>query len=161
VAGSAPALTADGATVYACSANGTVYALSSASGAIQWTAEIGPVASASPAIGADGSLYVGSTDGRLYALSPTGAVAWATPLGGTLSTPAIGTDGAVYLTSSNRGVYKMHALVGATGAIKWSATLKWGNISPPAPSIGPDGTLMVSWAEVTYAYAAVPVAAPM
>ena len=36
----------------------------------------------SPAIGADGTIYVGSDDGKLYAINPDGTQKWAFTTGG-------------------------------------------------------------------------------
>lgn len=63
-------------TVYFASGDGNVYALSAATGALQWKFHTGNVVHASPAI-ADGVLYIGSWDSYLYALdATTGQVRW-------------------------------------------------------------------------------------
>ena len=52
----------------------------------------------SPAIGADGTIYVGGGDDRkLYAVNPNGTQKWAfTTTGNTTGSPAIGADGTIY-----------------------------------------------------------------
>ena len=53
---------------------------------------------ASPAIGADGTIFVGSCDRNLYALNPDGTQKWAFPTGDyNASSPAIGADGTIYI----------------------------------------------------------------
>ena len=62
-----------------------------------------------PAIGSDGTVYVGSKDHKLYALSgKTGAKLWEFETGDYVSSsPAIGTDGTVYVGSND---HKLNAI---------------------------------------------------
>ena len=95
----------------------------------------------SPAIGADGTIYVGSTigDGNLYAVNSDGTQKWvfagvsADPFG---SAPAIGTDGTIYVSSLSHSIYA----VTDNGA---SATQKWkfatGGEVFSSPAISADG----------------------
>jgi outer membrane protein assembly factor BamB len=59
----------------------------------------------SPAIGADGAVYVASQDGKLYALDGlTGGKRWSYPLlpyGDSTNSPAIGADGTVYAAAAS------------------------------------------------------------
>ena len=61
----------------------------------------------SPAIGADGTVYVGSDDKNVYALDgATGAKKWEFKTGGGVrSSPAIGADGTLYIGSIDKKVY--------------------------------------------------------
>ena len=61
----------------------------------------------SPAIGADGTVYIGSSDKKVYALDgKTGAKKWEFVTGGKVeSAPAIGVDGTVYIGSFDGNVY--------------------------------------------------------
>jgi outer membrane protein assembly factor BamB len=72
----------------------------------------------SPAIGSDGTVYVGSYSGKVYALDgKTGVKKWEFVTGDNVySSPAIGSDGTVYIGSNDKEVY---ALDGRTGAKKW------------------------------------------
>ncbi len=75
--------------------DGKVYALNGVTGAKKWefqTTEGGVYSS--PAIGSDGTVYVGSEDGNVYALNgATGAKKWEFLTGGWVySSPAIGSD---------------------------------------------------------------------
>ena len=65
----------------------------------QWAFPTGDGIGSSPAIGADGTIYVGSCDGNLYAINPNGTEQWAFPLGVLSSCPAIGADGTIYVGS--------------------------------------------------------------
>src|SRR5208337_243194 len=61
----------------------------------------GSIEGSSPAIGSDGTVYIGSNDGKLYAVSNNGTSAstkWTYATGGPItSSPAIGSDGTVYI----------------------------------------------------------------
>ncbi len=67
--------------------------------------------SSSPAIAADGTVYVGSSDKKLYAISPpasgaSGVLRWAFATGERIeSSPAIGPDGTVYVGSFDGTLY--------------------------------------------------------
>ena len=64
-----------------------------------------PVAS-SPAIAADGTVYVGSDDGTVWAIGLNGDVRWTYKTGGTVfSSPAIAPDGTVYVGSADGRLY--------------------------------------------------------
>jgi outer membrane protein assembly factor BamB len=109
-------------------------------GTKKWEFETeGPVGS-SPAIGSDGTVYVGSFDKKVYALNgATGAKKWEFLTGGGVpSSPAIGSEGTVYVGSYDKKVY---ALNGATGAKKWEF-LTGGEVWS-SPAIGSDGTVYV------------------
>ena len=95
----------------------------------------------SPAIGADGTIYVGSFDGHLYAFNPDGTQQWAFPTGGVIwSSPAIGADGTIYVGSNDYHLYAINP----DGTQKW--TFKTGNAITASPAIGINGTIYIgSW----------------
>jgi outer membrane protein assembly factor BamB len=108
--------------------------------AVKWMHAMAFNESSSPAIGADGTLYVGSGDHSVYAFNPLdGSVKWTHATGGVVaSSPAIGADGTVYIGSDDGNVY---ALNPADGSVKWSTpvTHPWSS-----PAIGADGTVCIS-----------------
>ena len=60
----------------------------------------------SPAIGFDGTVYVGSYKGSLYAINRSGVKLWAFETGREVQpSPAIGSDGTVYVGSVDKKVY--------------------------------------------------------
>ena len=63
--------------------------------------------SSSPAIGRDGTVYVGSDDNKLYAINgKTGEKLWEFERGRAVqSSPAIGSDGTVYVGSDDNKLY--------------------------------------------------------
>lgn len=87
----------------------------------------------SPAIGSDGTIYVGSEDGNLYAINPDGTLKWSYwAIVGPFSSPGIGSDGTI---------------VDNLGAINPNGTLKWSYDSwfyaSSSPAIGSDGTIYI------------------
>src|ERR1051326_8646519 len=62
----------------------------------------GGALNASPAIAPDGTIYFGSEDKNLYALTPTGALKWKIDLGAPMgSSPAIAADGTIYVANGS------------------------------------------------------------
>jgi outer membrane protein assembly factor BamB len=62
----------------------------------------------SPAIAADGTLYVGSQDDYLYAISPSGEQLWRARADDDIdSSPVVGDDGAIYFGSDDRHVHAL------------------------------------------------------
>ena len=61
----------------------------------------------SPAIGSDGTIYVGSHDKKLYAINgKSGVKLWDFETGGSVgSSPAIGSDGTIYVGSVDKKLY--------------------------------------------------------
>ncbi len=108
-------------------------------GQLKWAFQTGGMIGSSPAIGADGTVYVGSYDNNLYALDGvTGTTKWTFATGFWVeSSPAIGADGTVYIGSGNGNIY---ALDGETGAKKWSFVVTLGM---PSLAIGADGTVCI------------------
>jgi outer membrane protein assembly factor BamB len=93
----------------------------------------------SPAIGSDGTIYVGSEDHNLYALYSDGNEKWGFTTGDRIvfSSPAIGPDGTIYIGSYDGRLY----------AINPNGTKKWdfltGKYIESSPAIGSDGTIYV------------------
>jgi len=76
----------------------------------------GKIICSSPAVGDDGTVYIGSWDTCLYAVHPDGTIKWKYRTnGGIASSPAVGDDGTVYVGSYDRYV---HA-VNPDGTLKW------------------------------------------
>ena len=86
-----------------------------------WEFETGDVVDSSPAIGSDGTVYVGSYDDKLYAINgKSGVKLWEFETGGRVtSSPAIGSDGTVYVGSTDKKVY---AINGKNGVKLWAVS---------------------------------------
>ena len=104
---------------------------------VRWFAETsGPIWS-SPVIGLDGTVYVTTLDGWLYAFSPKGRERWRLELGGIIAaSPAIAADGTIYV-GNNRYLYA----IAPEGKIRWKGYL--GQLTSTSPMIAPDGTVYV------------------
>ena len=72
-----------------------------------WEFETGGKVTSSPAIGSDGTVYVGSHDNKLYAINgKSGVKLWEFETGDSVySSPAIGSDGTVYVGSYDKKLY--------------------------------------------------------
>lgn len=81
--------------------------IGSASDTLLGTFPTGGAVESSPAIGADGTVYVGSTDDYLYAIDPMdGTKKWSFATGAAIySSPAIGADGTIYVGSDDYLLY--------------------------------------------------------
>ena len=169
-----PALAADG-TVYAGfstggatpEAKGTFYALRApASGQdpqVVWTVDLGGGRqTSSPTLGPDGTIYAVSGNGKLFAVTPSGAVRWSAQTGPSLkAAPALGSDGTVYLSSMDGKLYAVAPPSGGgdAGTVRWTfdfgehlgpTPLVTAPVPPPganaigsgaSPTIGQDGTI--------------------
>jgi|GEM_PF-999039 len=102
-----------------------------------WSTAVPGNSLSSPSIAADGTIYIGSTDHNLYAVSSsTGAIKWKYDLGGTIhASPAIGDDGTVYIGSLASSLYA----VTSSGALSWTFPVSDGISSSAA--IASDGTV--------------------
>ncbi|MAE32472.1 MAG: hypothetical protein CMO43_12940, partial [Verrucomicrobiales bacterium] len=75
----------------------------------KWAFKTGGSVYSSPAIGSDGTIYVGSTDNNLYAINPRGRKKWAFKTGDwVFSSPAIGSDGTIYVGSTDNNLYAIN-----------------------------------------------------
>ena len=91
----------------------------------------------SPAIGADGAVYVGgSYDGYLYAVNSDGTLRWRYQIADYVqSSPAIGEDGTIYVGSGDHHLYAINP----DGTLKWRCEAE--HIVRSSPAIGGDGTI--------------------
>lgn len=103
----------------------------------RWRFVTGDDVDSSPAIGPDGTVYVGSDDGYLYAVDPeTGVERWRFPaVEPVRSSPAVGPDGSIYFGA---GV-NLYGLSPA-GAMKWALTM--GDAVYSSPALGADGRVL-------------------
>ncbi|KLO24248.1 hypothetical protein X275_00760 [Marinitoga sp. 1197] len=145
-------------------AESTIANFTTTSSLLKWKFKTEDRVLSSPAIGADGTIYIGSYDNYLYAINPDGSLKWKYKTNGVVaSSPTVGIDGSIYVGNSDGYIY----------AINYDGSLKWKfetnkNIST-SPAIGIDGTIYVSsddgyiyaitfdgflkWKYLTYGYA--------
>ena len=127
--------------LFGCS-NNYFYALNP-DGSLKWSFLIdNSFALSSPAIGTDGTIYVGSDNYNLYALNPAdGSVKWIFTAHGVLETsPAIGADGTIYI-GGGFPEHNLYAVNPTDGSLKW--LFSTGDPIDGSPSIGADGTIYV------------------
>ena len=105
-----------------------------------WEFKTGDNVFSSPAIGSDGTVYVGSHDNKLYAINgKSGVKLWEFETRHVVdSSPAIGSDGTVYVGSGDK---KLYAINGKSGVKLWE--FKTGGYVSSSPAIGSDGTVYV------------------
>ena len=113
-----------------------------------WQAATGDAVTCSPAVGPDGTVYVGSNDNSFYAFSPGGALKWSHAAGSVFDTSsaAVGPDGTIYAGCTDGNVYAFSP----GGSLKWTYTVP----TPPAssglnnglsssPALAADGTIYI------------------
>jgi outer membrane protein assembly factor BamB len=104
----------------------------------KWSYPVSGWVNSSPAIAADGTVYVGSEDYFFYAVHPDGSTKWSVDLGEYVdSTPAIAADGTIYVGSDSSDMYAINP----DGSVKWSYPT--GNFVDSSPAIAADGTIYV------------------
>lgn len=172
-----PAVAGDG-TVYigfstgglAAGAHGTFYALrppgTGGDAQIVWSVDFGPGSgpqTASPMLGPDGTVYVSSGAGKLYAIGPDGSLRWTAQTGPVAkAAPALGVNGTIYISSMDGKLYAVSPPAGGgEGTTSWTFNFSEHlgptplvAVAPPpvgadgigsgaSPTVGPDGTIYI------------------
>ena len=115
---------------------------------LKWRYKTGHHIYSSPAIGSDGTIYIGCDNHCLYAINPDGGLKWVYVTGWRiLSSPAIGSDGTIYVGSSDYYLYAINP----DGSLKWR--YETGSHVCSSPAIGSDGTIYVGSCDDYYLYA--------
>lgn len=134
--------------------NASTYEIGKDKKELLWKYKTGSSIESSPAIGADGTVYVGSHDGFFYAFNKNGSVKWKVKLTepsydarwntskAIMASPAIAKDGTIYINTASDF---LHAL-NPDGSEKWRFPIKWHNDFWNGPNIGPDGTIYIGTA---------------
>ncbi len=130
-------------------ADATAAAVAPAPGRLKWRFKLdGDYSLHSPGVGADGTVYVSLTGGKLYAIAPDGTQRWVfqTGVGGPVFGPvSVGTDGTIYTA----GMVPAQGTTGNDGAIfalNPDGTRKWvfsatNQLLIAGPNVGPDGNI--------------------
>ena len=95
---------------------------------------------ASPAVGADGTIYVGGACQTLIALNSNGTLKWTFGTDEVLGAPAIAKDGTIYVHSTTNNLYAINP----NGTQKWEFGAGGGTGPYSSPAIGTDGTIYVA-----------------
>jgi len=116
-------------------------------GAALWELSTNSWFDSSPAIGGDGTIYIGSGDAGLYAIRRDGTVMWRYETEGSIdSSPAIGRSGRIYVGSFDDYLY----CISPGGSLVWR--YKAGDMIWSSPVLGPDETIYVG-SQDSYLYA--------
>lgn len=122
--------------VYVGAFDSNLYCLTSR-GAIAWSYATDAFIAGSAAIGADGSVYVGSLT-RFYRLTSTGSLIWRSDVTDlSNSSPAIGSGGMIYIGSDDNNLYAATS----SGSLSWS--YKAADYVDSSPAVGSDGQIYV------------------
>jgi outer membrane protein assembly factor BamB len=123
-----------------------VYAINR-DGTLKWKFKTDGPLSSSPAIGTDGTIYVGNqkldgygeAPGNLYAINSDGTLRWKFTAGKAIyATPAIGADGVIYVGSYDKYLYAINP----DGTLKWKFTDIGGSVGSSAV-VSSDGTILL------------------
>ncbi len=134
----------------------SLYDTSHIDGTVKWIFKAEKGMESSPAIGSDGTIYIGSHDNRLYAINPDGTERWHFQVGtgpvfsksgtagfdawkGVLSSPAIAKDGTIYFTSMSNKLFAINP----DGTEKWDYNMGLSVDIWSSPAIDNDGTVYV------------------
>ena len=141
-----PALSSDGATLYAMKTNGFLYAINTADGSAKWSEPLtltGDGTGSSLSIDSDGTLYY-TTDTRIVAVTDNGAdgtVKWSVEaVGANDSGVVIGADGTLYVGTSTG----LRSLNPTNGAVNWEYEAI---IKESVPAVDAAGNIYVGTAD--------------
>ena len=85
---------------------------------LKWTYSLGGYPLSSPAIGRDGTIYIGSQSGTVHAINPDGTTKWKNYANDALTSPAIGADSTVYICSYDKSLYRSDMYVPGSSLVK-------------------------------------------
>jgi len=116
---------------------GYLYAINP-NGTLKWLRDLYGDVDSSPAIGSDGTIYVGSDKNDIFAWNSDGSIKWVYPTRNDVnSSPAIGDDGTVFVGSDDGFLYALNT----DGTEKWK--YESGNAIGSSPTIISDGIIYV------------------
>ncbi len=105
---------------------------------LKWEFNISSEILSSPVIGADGTIYFGARNGKLYAVDQNGNQKWSFETGYEIvSSAAIAAGGSIYVTSKDGRLYAFNP----DGSVKWVYTS--GDMIEASPVIGGDGSVYI------------------
>ena len=104
-------------------------------GQVLWSAEIEEPSFSQVVEGADGTLFVGTENGKVQAIKPGGSVIWSFTATPPVPTPAVGPDGMVYLRGGDGALFSLRP----DGRRRWTTDIgAEPKLLGPSPLIGPD-----------------------
>lgn len=105
---------------------------------VQWMFEIPARLPGGPVVSVDGTVYIASEAGDLYALDGDGSILWQAELpAGAIGSPALGEGGEVYVADEEGGL----TAVTPQGDVLWRFQPESGDVATSAPIVAPDGRI--------------------
>ena len=153
---STPAAAPNGATIYAGSEDGKLYAINASDGTRKWRFFANGPINSSPAVDNEGNIYFGSADGFVYCLASDGNLIWQYQTGDAVySSPALdnpnrnlyigSTDNYLYALDMDNGSrlwrYKTGAKVTSSPVIGYDHTIYLGSQDQFLYALYPNGSL--------------------
>lgn len=109
---------------------------------VVWETNINGEMTPGPSIGDDGTIYVGTNDGRFVAVDPSGDIKWTLQLGSfVLGCASITDEGRIYVGSWGMPTGYLYAIE-CEGEIVWQFDCG-GNINHATAAVGDDGTVYI------------------
>ncbi len=136
-------VSADGQTLYAGTGGEQLAAFSTKDGSQLWSTALGGGIPGAPALGEDGTVYVGTTEGMLFAIAPDGSVRWRYNAGGWVRTAPTASGGVIYAATDGGAVIALNG----DGSQRWRAEL--GKQQATGLARASNGTLFVALADGT------------
>jgi outer membrane protein assembly factor BamB len=129
-------------SVYIGVDDGRVYAFNGSTGAVLWATIVQTAGvDSTPALGADGLLYVGAGHSVVALFSGTGIQKWRFATAGDVeSSPALAPDGTLYFGADDANVYAVHS---GDGSLKWVFAFPDDSNTDSSPAVGADGTVYI------------------
>ena len=120
-----------------------IFAIDLTSGQEKWSVATEGEIWYSPAIGADGTLYFGDSEGVLYAIDRDGNEVWSVDVvnDNARGTPLIAADGTIYVTFGDTGSSERLYAYSHDGVFKWFERIGLGH---KAPVIDADETIYIT-----------------
>ncbi|MFC1537352.1 PQQ-binding-like beta-propeller repeat protein [Gemmatimonadota bacterium] len=132
----APVVDDAGKNLYLVSSDLVLYSISAVTGRLRWRKDF-IVRRYAPAIGADGTVYVGSD--ALYALTPDGTVKWVYDERDVESSPVIGADGTIYVATDDKSLIALNP----NGTLEWETGLSARFTADSYLALDREGTIYV------------------
>jgi len=107
----------------------------------EWTFQTEGIIDSSPAIGTDGTLYIGSYDRKLYAIRSDGSEKWSFQTTSSISSaPAIADDGTIYFGTNGGRFYSLNS----DGTENWMISEPFETSIISSPVIREDGSVLIA-----------------
>jgi outer membrane protein assembly factor BamB/subtilisin family serine protease len=116
-------------TLYVKAEDGNLYSIATGNGAVKWSLAVPGLSYAAPAVGSDGTVYIGADNSIFYAVSPNGTLAWSFTADSAIYTSAaVDAGGNLYFGTLGGIFYSL----GKSGNLRWKFSANNGISSSPA-----------------------------